>query len=420
VKHHLFFILLCCAMSLRGQTDLETSSHFMKDSMHTVLLNIRGNYFFGSDAITNEFASHYYLGKFIDDDLKNNVSKNLSPMNHFGGQALWDVSLTFHPDTGNNKVEAYIAYRSRFHSSSGFPKDFFEIFFRGNKMFAGETADLSNFSFQQFSYKQFVVGIGNEFSISGNAKLYVGANLAINRGNSFLDVTTKEATLYTAEDGEFIYADLHASIQTDDSSEQHPSNLDGSGYSGDFYIEYETEKSLLSFSVENYGSIQWNKWSTTVNLDSSFTFEGIEVRDLFDIEDSVKIRGANLDSMFYQNYVHDRKEERVTTMLPMKISGFYRLYINPNIAATVGMDVLLHTNASNRYYAEVAYKMNRTNQLGITVATGGYTTFHMGLGIVHWFPWNVKVEVGSHYLYPMITYKSGKSQGAYLSLSKSF
>jgi hypothetical protein len=408
-------------MSLRGQTDLETSSHFMKDSMHTALFNIRGNYFFGSDALTNEFASHYYLGKFIDEDLKDNVSKNLSSMNHFGGQALWDLSLTFHPDTGNNKVEAYVAYRSRVHSSSRFSKDFFEIFFRGNKMFAGETADLSDFSFQQFSYKQFVVGLGNEFSLSGNNKLYIGANLAINRGVSFLDVKTKNATLYTAADGEYIFADLHASISTDDSSGQHPSKLDGSGYSGDFYIEYQTESSLLSFSVENYGSIQWNKWSTTINLDSTFSFEGIEVKDLFDLEDSVKIRGANLDSMFYQNYVHDRKEERVTTMLPMKISGFYTLYFNNRIfSATVGMDVLLNANAGNRYYAVLDYKINRSNQVGVNIATGGYTTFHMGLGLTHWFPWNVKLEVGSHYLYPMITYKTGKSQGAYLSLSKSF
>ena len=95
-------------------------------------------------------------------------------------------------------------------------------------------------------------------------------------------------------------------------------------------------------------------------------------------------------------------------------------FINRTLAATAGIDVLLHTNARNRYFAGVSYKLSRTNQLGVNMATGGYTDFHMGLGYTHWFPWNVKLEFGSHYLYPMITYKSGKSQGAYLSLSKSF
>jgi hypothetical protein len=408
-------------MIVHGQTDLETSTHFMKDSMHSVLINIRGNYFFASDAITNEFASHYYLGKFIDEELKDNVTKNLSSMNKFGGQALWDVSATFHPDTGNHKVEAYVAFRNRVHTSARFPKDLFEVFFRGNKMFAGQTADLSDFSFQKFTYRQFVFGLGNEFRISDESKLYLGANLAINLGIEFLDVRTDHASLYTASDGEFLYADFHATIQTDDSAGQHPSKLDGSGYSGDFYLEYETEKSLLSFSVENYGSIVWNKWSTTITLDTSFNFEGIDVKDLFDFEDSIRITGADLDSIYYQNFVQDRKEERITTMLPMKISGMYTHYFNNRtLAATVGADVLLHTNAENRYYAGVSYKISRTNQLGLNVATGGYTSFHMGLGYTHWFPWDVKFEIGSHYLYPMITYKTGKSQGAYLSLSKSF
>jgi hypothetical protein len=408
-------------MAMYGQTDLETSSHFMKDSLHTVLFNVRGSYFFGSDVITNEFASSYYLGKYIDDDLKDDVTKNLSSMNRFGGQASWDVSLTFHPDTGNNKVEAYVAFRNRVHSSSGFSKDFFEIFFRGNKMFEGETADLSDFSFQQFTYRQFVFGLANEFRIRDKGKLYLGADIAINRGISFLDISTKKATLYTSDGGEFLYADLNASIYTDDSSSQHPSKLDGSGYSGDFYLEYETENNLLSFSVENYGSIHWNKWSTAINIDSSFSFEGIEVKDLFDIVDSVRFKGINVDSMVYDNYVRNREQRRVTTMLPMKISGMYTVYFcNHNLSATVGMDVLLHANSMNRYYAGAAYKFNRSNQIGINFAYGGYTTFHSGLGYTHWFPWNIKLELGSHYLYPMITYKSGKSQGAYLSLSKSF
>ena len=108
-------------------------------------------------------------------------------------------------------------------------------------------------------------------------------------------------------------------------------------------------------------------------------------------------------------------------MLPMKISGFYTHYfLERNLSATLGIDVLLNTNAKNRYYAGLAYKLSRTNQLGLNMATGGYTDLHLGLGYTHWFPWNIMVSVGSHYLYPMITYKTGKSQGAYLSLSKSF
>lgn len=411
--------ILAAALS-HAQTDLNAGSHFMKDSTQRFLLDVRSNYFFASDAITNEFASDYYLGKFLADGLKDGVSKNLTDQNLFAGEINWDVSLTFHPDTNNRKVETYIAYRNRGHVDSRFSKDFFQLFFHGNEMFAGKTADLGDFSFQQFSYRQIVFGISNQFDIPGKGKIFIGADIAINQGMKFLKVKGRSSTLYTDPGGEYIDADLHATIFTDDSAAQHPSKLDGTGYSGDFYLEYETEKSLLAFSVENFGSIHWNKWSTQVSLDSTFHFDGIDVRDLFDIGDSIKVQ-TSLDSTFYQNFAKSRTEQRITTQLPMKISGSYSLmFPECKLTATLGIDVLLNTYSTMRYFAAVNYKINRSNQVGLTMATGGYTGLHGGLSFLHLFPWHLKLEIGSNYLYPMMSFKTGKSQGAYLSLSKSF
>ncbi len=396
-------------------------SHFMKDSSQSFLLSLQENYFFASGVITNEFATDYYRGKFLTDEVKDGVSDNLTPINSFAGEANWEASLTFHPDTNNRNVEAFIAYRNRAYSGARFSKDFFNLFFRGNKMFAGKTANLSDFAFQQYSYRQIVFGIGNRFSLSENKKLYVGADIAINQGIKFLKVNSRTSTLYTDPGGEFIDADLHATILTDDSAAQHPSKLDGTGYSGDFFIEYETENSLISISVENFGSIQWNKWSTKVSLDSTFHFEGIDVKDIFEIGDSIKVTGVALDSVFYINYVMNKTEQRVTTRLPMKISGSYTLKLNElKVSTTFGIDVLLNTYSSVRYFGAINYKISRANQVAILLASGGYTVFQAGLSYIHFFPRHLKLEVGSNSIYPMITYKTGKSQGAYLSLSKSF
>ena len=396
-------------------------SHFMKDTLHGYVLNLKGNYFFSSDAITNGFASDYYFGKFLTEDLKNDVSGNLSAVNLFAGELNWEASLIFHPDTTNRKVEAFISYRNRSYASSRFSNDFFELFFRGNKMFAGKTADLGDFFFQQFKYHQFVFGIGNEFNIGPGQRLFVGADIAINQGIRFLKVIGKQSDLYTDPGAEFVDADLQLNIFTDDSAAQHPSKLDGTGYSGDFYLEYETEKNLLSFSVENAGSIHWNKWSTEVAIDTSFHFEGIDVRDLFDIGDSIQVNNGALDSSFYQNFVQNRTEHRIITKLPMKISGAYTVFLlEHKYSVTAGIDVLLNTYSSMRFFGEVKYMLNRSTKIGLVIASGGYTPLCGGLNITHQFPRNYKIGIGSNYVYPMISYKQGKSQGAYLSLSKSF
>lgn len=417
----LFILILCTGCSAWAQTDLSQRSHFLKDSTQKFQVGIYGNYFFASDAITNKFASEYFLGSFLEDELKNEISKNLSSQNVFAGEANAEASLLFHPDSSNKKVEGFIGYRTHQHSDARFTKDFFDLFFRGNKIFAGKTADLGDFFFQSYSYRQFVFGIGNEFRISKTNKLFVAADIAINQGIKFLQVEGRSSSLYTDTGGEFIDADLHATITTDDSAATHPSKLDGTGYSGDVYIEYETANSMLSFSAENFGSIHWNKWSTKVMLDSTFRFEGVNVRDLFDLGDSIQVANGALDSIFYKSYVSNRQENRVVTRLPMKISGAYTLYFNERkLAARLGIDVLLNTYASMRYHGGIDWWLSRSNRIGIVAATGGYTDFHAGLNYLHLFPWHLKLEIGSSYLYPMAAFDSGKSQGAYLSLSKSF
>lgn len=422
MKHKFLLVLFTATWIVASaQEDLFLSSHFVKDSTRSFFLKTGGNYFFSSDAVTNGFASDYYKGSFLTEEMKNNVSANLSSTNFFGGEANWEASLTFHPDTNNRKVEALIAYRSRAHADSRFSEDFFNIFFRGNKMYAGKSANLSNFFYQQYSYRQIVFGIGSAFNLSAKNKLYVGADLAINQGISFMKVTGKKATIYTDPAGEYIDADLHATILTDDSAGQHPSKLDGTGYSGDFYLELETENSLFAVSAENFGSIHWNKWSTQVSIDSTFHFEGIDIDEIFDIEDSIKVTDFSLDSSFNKNFIRSRSEQRIKTNLPAKISASWTLFFNQHkVDATFGADLLLNTYASPRYYAGIGFKISRSSRIGFIMATGGYTDFHAGLNIVHLFPWHMKLELGSNYIYPMVSFKSGKSQGAYLSLSKSF
>ncbi len=419
-KLFFFFILYCNTLSF-AQTDIVPFSHFMKDTTQGYSIRISGNYFFTSDAITNGFATDYFNGKILTDDMKDGVSENLSAKNIFAAEANWEASLTFHPDTNNRKVEAIVGYRSRSHSDARFPEDFFNLFFRGNKMFGGKTADLTDFFFQQYSYRQVFFGIGNEFTLSKNKKIYAGTEIAINQGIKFLKVDVGNTKLYTDPGGEFIDADLHASIYTDDSAAQHPSRLDGTGYSANLYFEYETERSLISISAENFGNIHWNKWSTKVSIDSLFHFDGIDVRDIFEIGDSIQVKDISLDSTYYMNFIRNKSEQRITTKLPMKISGSYTYFTaGHKISTTIGVDLLLNTYSSIRYILGVGYKFNRSNFVGITLVKGGYTDFHAGINYVHLFPWRMKLELGSNYIYPMITYKTGKSQGAYLSLSKSF
>src|SRR5215467_6178498 len=55
-------------------------------------ISLFADYYSGSTAITNKFFNYYYLGKFIDTELKNDVSKRLDDNDNLIG-AGFNASL---------------------------------------------------------------------------------------------------------------------------------------------------------------------------------------------------------------------------------------------------------------------------------------------------------------------------------------
>src|SRR4051812_47396998 len=81
---HSLLVMVSSAISQQSfaQTDLNLRSHFIKDTSKTVI-NVFGNYFFASNAITNKFDGYYYLtNNFFDDNIKGGVCKNLNYKNY--------------------------------------------------------------------------------------------------------------------------------------------------------------------------------------------------------------------------------------------------------------------------------------------------------------------------------------------------
>jgi hypothetical protein len=399
--------------------DLNLHSHFITDTSQSLQIALSANYFAASNAITNKLAQDYFLARFIDDNTKDGVSKNLKDKNYLNIEAAGELSFTFRPDSVHHGLQAFVALRQRNNFNIDFPKDAFELFFRGNKNYAGQTADISNANVQFLNYWQLAFGLGNEYKLE-KGKLYVAADVGINSGIKFLTVKSNTATIYTEPTGEFINANLNAEIQTNDSSSSNTLSNNGVGFSGDFYSEYVTDNYIVRFSAENIGFIEWNKYSTQLKIDSAFTFDGVNVKDLFSFGDTVKSHVA-FDSTYYYNFIRNRAQKRITTTLPSKISASYsRYFCQKKLFATVGADVLNSTHTAGRFFASGNYQVHKLNQIGMLLGYNTDAGLQGGLSFVHLFPKNLKIEIGSSYLFSMISYYAGTKQGAYLSINKSF
>jgi hypothetical protein len=409
-----------------GQADFNFADALALDTNSYSKVILHSGYFFSSNAMTNEISSEYARNGFITDEMKDGVSENLEGKNRFGGSYDANLFFVFHPDSVKRHFHAFAGIRVRNHIDSRFPKDLFEVYFRGNKNYAGKTADFSDFELNSYQYKQFTAGIANQYLLH-KGKLFIGAGINVTGGRRFTKIKTGHTTLYTYDESQYIDSgwmaldgDFDVTYQRDDSASATLIPTEGKGIAANFFAEYENHSGNKFFiSVENFGNIFWNRYSTTVRIDSSFHFEGIDVSDLFDFNDS--LRSVSIDSTYYENFLTNRKTERITTKLPCNLTAsITHPFLVTRINMTVGATYLANANAELKYFIIGNYKMNAKNEFSLVLSYGGYDAFNAGIKYERQFSHGFSVEAGSDYLSSMISYNKGRSQGAYLSLAKKF
>ena len=96
------------------------------------------------------------MNGFITNEMKDAVSSKLKSKNQFGAGFRYEFSYRHRPDSMFGLENSYyqVGFRDIYHLDSRFNKDVFELYFRGNKNFAGKSADLGNFEFKQLFYQQ--------------------------------------------------------------------------------------------------------------------------------------------------------------------------------------------------------------------------------------------------------------------------
>jgi hypothetical protein len=380
------------------------------------------DYLFASDAITNQFAQTYYQKGFISNSLKDEVSGNLFGRNRFGGAFNTGITVAQKLDTlfGTAGGSSYINLSHRVHLHSKFRDDLFEIFFRGNKMYKDEIAELGPFEFSTFTYQQLTYGIEKQ-KTSGNKKLIWNAGLSLNIGQKLNDFHSDHASLYTSRDGSFLDIEMDLRIRQNDSSQNDLGSFNGFGFSGSGSLIIKDEnQNAWSFSAQNLGYIFWTKESAEIPVDSSFRFEGIEVDDLFDFGDSIDGRITN-DSTYVQEFLSRREKKSFTTMLPFRLKASYSGQLRPGkVILQIGAETYLFNGSSLRGFSNLRYNFKSRHQLVLHVSYGGYTFWNLGLAYHLQAGKSWIIDIGSDHLSSMINKENGLSQGAFVSLSKYF
>lgn len=376
------------------------------------------NYTFASNAVTNSFASDYYRGIFITNNRKDEVSKNLESFNRFGlmmsSRAAYSVG--FDSLFGLKNSWLTFSVSDQFFLSSAFKKDVFELYFRGNKNYESKTADLSGFSLNQFRYQQFSAGFGHQF-VREHQHFSFYAGLSFTKGIDLLTISADEAGLFTAEDGSELALNAELELQRSDSSRRTWTSWNGTGMGMDLRFNWtDSSNNQFSVAINNLGFITWNEQSTFVRSDTSFTFTGVDVSELFDFADSVRSE-INPDSSLFEPYLRERKEKQISTLMPGQFVVSYTGQLTSKFILNIRADHFWRANYLPSVMISPGFRLpNHT--FWLTSRFGGYGKFFAGFAYqFHANTWDIGIR--SEYLSGYLMSK-GRGQGASFFLSKAF
>ncbi len=242
----------------------------------------------------------------IDVNVDNMLSK-LGKRNLIMGNFQTDL-LSF----GFKSGQSYFSFNAteKVYGRFTYPKDFFELAWKGNGGFLGETADFSGLGLDAGGYRE--LGFGYTRDIFDDGRLVVGGKLKYLNGT--WNVRTKKSDIGLHTDADFFWLTANSDFQVDASgfntqafgqdtsstANNTPMNYligKNHGMGIDLGASYFVvpEKLKVSGSLVDLGFIRWKNDPINISSDqATFTFQGLDITDF--PQDS-SLNGAYFDSL---------------------------------------------------------------------------------------------------------------------------
>ncbi len=382
---------------------------------------------FASNSISNKFLDLYLFSNHIDEQNKQWMFAGLHSSNSFGADINEGITFVTFPDTfaGFANIGLFVKYNKYYHVDMSFTRDLFELFFDGNKRFAGTAANLYNSSLNIINYDQMQFGILTTFG-DKNIKQTFGVGLSFNNGyrNTFIKI--KNGNIYTDANAEYLDFSANYEVNRSNYSTTGANVFKGIGTSLNLYYSFETKrKDIFDFEITDFGFIKWNKHSQQFSKDTSLHFEGINVPDILNIEGNI-FANANPDSIVNLYTFSDTSHSYIMpTPFCIKASYFYNF--NEKIKIELEVKKKFFSHYDPLFIIKPQYLPNKKNIISLILSYGGYSgingenhNINAGIEYTHDFGKGFIMLIGSNYLNGFIYPYSTTAMGMFFSLKKYF
>lgn len=373
-----------------------------------------------SDGLTNHFASAFYKGQFLDHSIKTATLEHLNTgdnlLAYFFNTDLY-VNI---PDKKHN-INYYAGFEHHDLIEAGFSKNFFQLFFFGNKDFTGQNLALGDLTFSRMNFQQIKAGISKTWQ-KDDAKYTLIAGLGFNNGQSLMKYEIRHGSLFTQEDAEYINLDMNIGMKRSDTLNSKFGAENGWGFSADLAYVYQDENNILQCQLEDIGFIRWKKNSQSYEKDTAIYFDGFELTNLLDISGET-IDGISADSLI-NTFAFSKTQSGFAEMIPLKINISYKRYL---CQRWLSLSLSLNSYVFSVYRPQLRFVpslnipiKNSIISIAPFAEVGGYSKVNCGLGMSLMVNKKFYIELQTAYVNSYLRPKKSAGVGGFISIIKTF
>ncbi len=407
-KYYLILFLASWVFSAQGQ-----DAFLLNDTLKNTVV-VRGSYAHNSTALTNEFIKSFYLGKYLSDEIKNNVNQRLKNTNIFGlemDNAIYGI-IHFDSVLHTKNQNLLIGISQKNFLNLNFPDNLFRLVFYGNKPYAGDSLRMPVFSLLNLNYQSFDVGWIIQSNYEG-ISVSSGIKLSLILGKQLSAVTFYNGYFYTSSSGNELSAGAVAEIIQSDTANP---TFAGTGGAMLFFTELVASKTAkIHIELSDLGFINWNTQTQVQQTDTGITFNGI---DLTEIINGNQTSGNLLDST--DNYFIVNKKQRMISLLPAAFTIYYQTKIKEKWQLTIGLRHRLFLKYNTYFWAQTNYQASSHIQPSMRIAYGGYGNLAIGAGMYASIAQSWKVNLYTYNLEGIFFQKSNGGLSLQAGIIKQF
>lgn len=364
MKSLVFILSFLLGTTVISQTSLPVFS----SPENNLSIAFKGNAFYQSTSIFNEFSNKFIYGGEITNEIKNNSFAKHRLNNRIGGGLFGEVDVLLHKFPIKKCDNLGLVFRAGWNmdAGAGYTEEEFGLVFYGNENYLGQELSLSGTEFNNYAFQKIGFGVlmKNNSSIVVN---YINAS-SVQRGYIF------DGSLTHAADASQIDLDITGEFLTTRGSKF--SQGKGIGLDADFYVPVKvgintdtTNSVKLHIMIRNVGAVRLTENPYTYSMDTTLSYSGFRFNQFTQGKSIFGDSQEVLDSIGVEKDSSNR-----WVMLPahFQVAKIVDVHSTKRWQSFFGFRVITGMPASPQVYGGAHFRINEHFNTGAQLSYGGY------------------------------------------------